>query len=149
MLVNVVAPPPQVGAVHSELRERLEEHMRERGYRLTIANNNPDVPAVVTAVNSSRVISDIRRDLLRVRGSFGPVNKWLTHLLFRTRLSRRLWSLSSRIREAAAPLTTWRKYRIRELLVPSTSLSTPLSVTFWTVTRWDESCISIESSKVK
>ena len=75
MLVNVVAPPPQVGAVHSELRERLEEHMRERGYRLTLANNNPDVPAVVTAVNSSRVISDIRRDLLRVRGSFGPVNE--------------------------------------------------------------------------
>ena len=75
MLVNVVAPPPQVGAVHSELRERLEEHMSERGYRLTLANNNPDVPAVVTAVNSSRVISDIRRDLLRVRGSFGPVNE--------------------------------------------------------------------------
>ena len=68
MLVNVIAPPPQILTAHNQLRQKLTDYVLEQGgYRIKHTDQS-DVPAIVTIVNSSRVVADIKRDILRVRG---------------------------------------------------------------------------------
>ena len=68
VLVNVVPPPPQILTAHSQLRQKLTDYVLEQGgYRIKHTDQS-DVPAIVTIVNSSRVVADIKRDILRVRG---------------------------------------------------------------------------------
>ena len=68
MLVNVVAPPPQILTAHTQLRQKLTDYvMEQKGCRIKHSDQS-EVPAIVTIVNSSRVVADIKRDILRVRG---------------------------------------------------------------------------------
>ena len=61
-LGNIVSPPGQVSSLHSkivtELRAAAGNSLQQSG----------EAPALVTSVNTSRVVADIKRDLSRVTG---------------------------------------------------------------------------------
>ena len=64
---NIVPAPPQVSGLHQQFRERLQSALEtSRGLTLT---HSEEAPAVITVVNSSRVVSDIRRDLGRIQSN--------------------------------------------------------------------------------
>ena len=64
---NIVPAPPQVSGLHQQFRERLQSALEtSRGLTLT---HSEEAPAVITIVNSSRVVSDIRRDLGRIHSN--------------------------------------------------------------------------------
>ena len=65
MLVKVVSPPSKIATAHSQIIKKLEK----RGC-LIQDTNQPDVPAIVTIVNSSRVLADIDRDILKAKGTY-------------------------------------------------------------------------------
>ena len=70
MLVNVVAPPPQIATAHNQLIQKLTDYVLEQGgYRIKHTDQT-DVPAIVTIVNSSRVLADIDRDILKAKGTY-------------------------------------------------------------------------------
>ena len=78
VMVNIVSPPPEVTALHTQLKKKLEVYMEEQGYTLKHSTDSK-VPAIVTVVNSSRVISDIKRDIVRVTGSsFLSLKRFIT-----------------------------------------------------------------------
>ena len=54
------APPAEVTGLHHQFHEQLTQWFSSQGKTLTQSN---DAPAIVTIVNSSRIISDIQRDL--------------------------------------------------------------------------------------
>lgn len=61
-LGNIVSPPSQVSSLHTKIMTELR----------TAAGNSlhqsEEAPALVTSVNTSRVVADIKRDLSRVTG---------------------------------------------------------------------------------
>ena len=61
----MVKAPPQVSEVQQELKAELWSLAEGRDIRL---DDSEVAPALVTIINSSRVGSDIRRDLGRVQG---------------------------------------------------------------------------------
>ena len=63
--MNVAPPPRQVSNLHQDIVEELRSLCAKQGSELT---QSLDAPAVVTVVNGSRVVSDIRRDLGRCQG---------------------------------------------------------------------------------
>ena len=68
VLVNVVPPPPQISTAHNHLLQKLTDYVMEQSSCRIQHTDQPEVPAIVTIVNSSRVVADIRRDILRVKG---------------------------------------------------------------------------------
>ena len=58
-------PPPPIAKLHQEIKEKLTLELSTQNQKLKEENS---IPAIVTVVNSSRVKSDIRRDLKRVSG---------------------------------------------------------------------------------
>ena len=63
--VNFCAPPSQVADLYQKIKEKIEEWFITQGLILTQCD---EAPAVVTVINSSRVVSDIRRDFGRIKG---------------------------------------------------------------------------------
>ena len=60
----MVEAPEQVSEVHQQLKDQLWSLSESRDISLYLSDS---APAVVTIINSSRVVSDIRRDLGRVK----------------------------------------------------------------------------------
>ena len=59
--------PAQVSGLHQQFRAKLQSEVEtSRGLKLT---QSEEAPAVITIVNSSRVVADIKRDLGRIHGS--------------------------------------------------------------------------------
>ena len=61
-LGNIVTPPGQVSALHTKI---VSELTAAAGNSL---QQSAEAPALVTSVNTSRVVADIKRDLGRVSG---------------------------------------------------------------------------------
>ena len=59
--------PAQVSGLHQQFREQLQSVV-ENSRGLTL-DHSEEAPAVITIVNSSRVVSDIRRDLGRIQSN--------------------------------------------------------------------------------
>ena len=85
-----MAPPPQISTAHTQLRQKLTDYVMEQSGCRIKHSDQSDVPAIVTIVNSSRVVADIKRDILRVRGmkyvKEAITEKYIS--LLQTRLSR-------------------------------------------------------------
>ena len=61
-LGNIVSPPGQVSSLHSKIVTEL------RAAAGNSFQQSAEAPALVTSVNTSRVVADIKRDLSRVTG---------------------------------------------------------------------------------
>ena len=85
-----MAPPPQIATAHNQLIQKLTDYVLEQGGFRIKHTEQTDVPAIVTIVNSSRVVADIKRDILRVRGTKYVREVKLISSLPQTRLSRTL-----------------------------------------------------------
>ena len=68
MLVNFVAPPPQISTAHTQLRQKLTDYVKKQSGCRIKHSDQSDVPAIVTIVNESRVMADIDRDIRKAKG---------------------------------------------------------------------------------
>ena len=60
ILCKLIAPPPQVSAIHQQIIRSLKDRLTSEGCHLTEDDSGP---AVVIAVNSSGLVADVKRDL--------------------------------------------------------------------------------------
>ena len=67
IFVNFPTPPRAVYPLQQLVIEELTSWFTSQGVNLLLSYNC-DIPAIVTVVNSSRIVSDIRRDLGRCTG---------------------------------------------------------------------------------
>jgi hypothetical protein len=67
ILCKIIAPPPQVSAIHQQIKSLLEERLISESLHLAEGESGP---AVVVAVNNSRIAADVKRDLAKT-GKYG------------------------------------------------------------------------------
>lgn len=80
--LQIVEPPQQVKSLHEHFIEELTSWFKKHQITLLESRATFDVPAIITVVNSSRVVSDIKRDLGRKKGDKMKLNirKYFEHL---------------------------------------------------------------------
>ena len=63
--IDLKAPPQQVAVLHNGIQKKLQEWFSTQGLTLTQCD---EAPAIITVINSSRIVSDIKRDFGRATG---------------------------------------------------------------------------------
>ena len=63
--IDLKAPPQQVAVLHNGIQKKLQDWFSTQGLTLTQCD---EAPAIITVINSSRIVSDIKRDFGRVTG---------------------------------------------------------------------------------
>ena len=58
----IPSPPPQVSTLHKQIIEKLKNDLVSQGINLIEGDSGP---AIVVAVNNSRIAADVKRDVAR------------------------------------------------------------------------------------